>query len=93
MKTIDVFLSMTTGLECVRDEKPGVIVKVEFWELADGRIKLQAIAGRNLSKVAGHLIISREEFDARPLDAYDDIKEARWALNKCGWEIWAEADA
>lgn len=86
------FVGYTAGLECDGHGIVGKLVKVEYSRLSDGRIKLQATSGRDLSAVAGSKVITQAEFEDRPSDPYDTILEARWALQLCGWTLMSESD-
>lgn len=81
------FIGYTVGLECFVDYPSKVIrpIKIEYSEAEQG-VKLQAVSGNNLSSYGGKYskIISREAFDARPVDAYKKTQEAIWALKIVG---------
>ena len=79
------FIGYTIGLGANGHEQVGKMVKVEYSKLADGRVKLQATSGNNLSSMSGSKTISAQEFEGRPTDPYDQVGEARWALGLCGW--------
>jgi len=84
------FLNYTVGLEANKGKKIGVMVKVEFRKLDDGKICLQPVSGRSLSKLNGTRIIEKSVFDMRPSDVYNKVPEAKWALNLCGWELMTD---
>lgn len=81
------FMRYTVGLEANTDSMVGMMAKVEFSRLANGRIRLQVVSGRNLANARGTALISASEYDDRPRD---DIEEARWALGLCGWTLMAD---
>ena len=80
------FIGYTTGLTATRAER-AKLVKVEYSKNAVGGVTLQVVSGYNLEKTAGKKAITAEEFSARPVDIYDSVIEARWALKLCGWGI------
>ena len=79
------FIGYTVGLECFVGDTGIKSVSVEYSEEQDGKITLQAVSGRNLQSFGGnyHATITRSVFESRPVDAYDKIPEAVWALDMC----------
>lgn len=84
------FIGYTIGLEANRSPVIGKMVKVEYSRNKDGSVKLNAVSGRDLSKMQGHAVLSAEQFANRPQDAYNDVKEAKWALRHCGWSLMSD---
>lgn len=85
------FIGYTVGLECNGNNLIGVLVKAEFNRLPSGDVVISAVSGRNGAAVrAANKTISAAEFDDRPRDPYDDVIEARWALNKIGFSLMSE---
>jgi hypothetical protein len=81
------FIGCTIGLECNKGNQIGKSVKIDYSQNDDGTINLQPVSGRNLSAMGKSQNISAAEFERRPQDAYDEIVEARWALQLCGWSL------
>lgn len=84
------FIGYTIGLECnhnsARRQMMAKMVKVEKNRRADGSVELSAVSGHNLGKFRGcKAIVSAEDYENRPFDAYDAAEEAVWALNLCGF--------
>lgn len=82
------FIGYTIGLEATANTgmyKQGRMVKVEYTKIGNDMVRLSAVSGNNLSKIKGSAVITQEQFDERPQDAYNDVSEAKWALEKCGW--------
>lgn len=78
------FIGYTIGLECwVNDAIK--MVKCEY-SRTDNGVMIHAVSGNNLGRIGGGYCknISSEEFEARPVTAYDDTVEAIWALKKIG---------
>jgi len=80
------FIGYTVGL-LASNEATSTLLKVEYTRGKDGSVLLCAVSGNTLAKAYGKCKVSAEEFADRPNDPYDNIKEARWALGKCGWTI------
>ena len=64
------------------------MTKVEFIQLPDGCIKLQAVDAETLIAKGGHSIISDVDYDLMP---YDEEEMAKAALKLCGYGL-AESD-
>ena len=85
------FIGCTVGLECNNGGLVGKMVRVEYSRASDGSVSLHAVNGRTGRALPGQkVVLSAEAFSDRPADPYDDIKEARWALNLVGWQLMAE---
>lgn len=87
---MDKFLKYTTGLMATHKDKPDTppqLVKVAYYQRPDGLIRLSAESGHNMADLPYKKTISRADFDARPTHAYEDVVEARWALDQLGFEI------
>lgn len=84
------FIGYTVGLECNGYTQIGKLVQVEYSRLSDESVLLQTVSARNLGKLVGSKVISADEFADRPSDPYDNIDEARWALNLCGWSLMGD---
>lgn len=82
------FIESTVGLTCcheTREIRPKLL-RVEFYQLPCGNIKLQVVSGHNLAPLRGdHTTITAEEYENAPRNPYDDCELAVWALRKCGW--------
>lgn len=88
------FIGYTIGLECWINNAIKM-VKCEYSRTNNG-IMIHAVSGNNLGRIGGgHCkTISSEEFETRPVNAYDDTVEAIWALKKIGLSLAAiENDA
>ena len=60
------------------------MTKVEFIQLPDGRIKLQAVDAETLMVKGGHSIISDVDYDLMP---YDEEEMAKTALKLCDYGL------
>lgn len=76
------FLGYTVGLECNGHGRVAKLVKVELQRLNDGRVRLQAVSGRNLANMAGHAVLREVEYE--DLSA-DGVERAVHCLRLCGW--------
>lgn len=76
------FLGYTVGLECHGHGKFANLVKVEFQQLNNGNVRLQAVSGRNLAKQAGSAVLSEIEYEDLP---FDNVERAVHCLRLCGW--------
>lgn len=67
------------------------LVKIEA-EIYDSGVSLRSVSANTLGRIAGAgtVRLSAEEWADRSTDPYDSVVEARWALERCGWEICAE---
>lgn len=63
--------------------KRPTLVKV-FMESSEEGVLLTVESAHTLSRLnwLGSVLITREEWENRPFDAYDNIVEARWAFEK-----------
>ncbi len=84
------FIGCTIGLECNKGNQIGKSVKIDYSQNDDGTINLQPVSARNLSAMGKSQNISAAEFERRPQDAYNEVHEARWALNMCGWTLMSD---
>ena len=88
MKTSQMNLvGKTNGLQCFRDDsnKPSKLVSISFYQKNAYVIVLQPESGHTMSLMPGRTVITKAEFDDRPIDPYNSTPEAVWALDKCGW--------
>ena len=60
------------------------MTNVEFIQLPDGRIKLQAVDAETLMVKGGHSIISDVDYDLMPCD---EEEMAKAALKLCGYGL------
>jgi len=81
------FIGYTTGLNCNTAKKRGFLAKVEFRRNKNGSVSLVPVSGRNLEQIGAPVTVSADTFTNRPYDYYDDVIEARWALNLVGFDI------
>ena len=84
------FLNYTLGLMAAHSSKPQgapLLVRVAYYALPAGDIRLQAESGHNLSAIPHAKTITRDVFDNRATDTYDGVVEARWALAELGFSI------
>ena len=84
------FLNYTLGLLAAHSSKPQgapLLVRVAYYVLPTGDIRLQAESGHNLSVIPHAKTIPRAVFDNRPTDTYDGVVESRWALSELGFSI------
>lgn len=84
------FIGSTVGLECNGFDRVGKMIKVEYTRNPDRTVTLSAVSGRNGCKTNGGVTLSADQFSNRPSDPYDNIKEARWALNLVGWSLMSD---
>lgn len=81
----------TIGLICNGHGLVNRLVAVCIKRSEDGRTRhLQAESAHTMKRMAGAQLVSEDEWQNLELDPYDNVKLARWALNKCGWTISAE---
>lgn len=76
------FLGYTVGLECNGHGRVAKLVKVELQRLNDGRVRLQAVSGRNLANMAGHAVLREVEYEDLSVDG---VERAVHCLRLCGW--------
>ena len=84
------FIGYTIGLEANRGKVIGKMVKVEYTRLNSDSVQLKAVSGRDLSSMQGKAVITQMQFENRPQDAYNQVSEARWALDHCGWSLMSD---
>ena len=65
-----------------------VLLKVQFYRTNLGNIMLCAVSGHDLStiKQIKHVIITKEQYNDREYDYYDDTVEFCWAAKLLGFE-------
>jgi hypothetical protein len=83
---MNTFIGYTCGLMA---SKNGIskLVKVEYSTNKYNGITLQVVSGYNLEKTSGKKSISKDDFNNRPHDPYNNVSEATWALGQCGWSV------
>jgi hypothetical protein len=79
------FIRTTVGLNATYNDTAPNLVRIECYETDKGMM-LQPVSGHNLATKPGVKIISREDYDALPRDAYDDTVFARACMALCGYE-------
>ena len=84
------YYGITAGLLAshARYSRP-VLVCVEYTAEEEGPVKMTAVSGNTLAKMAkgGTNTISREDYENRPTNPYNNTHEAIWALSLLGWEV------
>lgn len=86
------FIRTTIGLQATHENysKPA-LVRVEYYENSENtdEIKMVAVNGKTLSKLkkCSSIVITREDYQDIPEDAYDDAVEAISALEMLGWAV------
>lgn len=82
------FLTSTIGLNAFHDngESSG-LVRFEYYSKNDGTVLIQPVSGRNLNKMPGQKLVSKEVFNERDNDPCDSVVEWKWAASKCGWNL------
>ena len=75
----------TVGLNATFNDTAPKLVRIECYKVDKGMM-LQPVSGHNLAIKPGVKIISREDYDAIPRDAYDDTVFARACMSLCGYE-------
>ena len=78
------YFDSTVGLKCEKDGK-AALIRVEYFRLSSGMVVLQPVSGRTLVPTGDPVAVSRIEFNDRPQDIFNDIVEAIWAMEKCGF--------
>lgn len=84
------FICGTVGVLAYYPQAPrtkrNVLTRAHYHRVSDTEVEVSAVSGHNLSRIpyAKKVIISREEFDKRDFDPYDDIVEWRWAMDLLG---------
>jgi hypothetical protein len=86
------YFDSTVGLKCEKGGKASII-RVEYFRLADGSVALQPVSGRTLVPTGAPVAVSRTDFNARPQDIFNFVIEARWAMEKCGYELCSPMDS
>lgn len=82
------FIGYTIGLTAVAPgQDRSALYKVGYYEKADGKVLLELTSGHDLSSAGQRRIVDREVFEARPVDPYDSVVEARWAFKQLGIEV------
>ena len=76
------FLGYTVGLTCNGHGAVSRLIKIEFQQLKDGRVRLQAVSGRTLGQMQGFAILEEVEFEDLPPDS---IERAIRCMHLCGW--------
>lgn len=82
------FITSTIGLNAFHDsgESSG-LVRFEYYSKNESTVLIQPVSGRNLNKMPGHKLISKEVFNERDTDPCDSVVEWKWAASKCGWNL------
>lgn len=82
------FITSTIGLNAFHDsgESHG-LVRFEYYSKNNGTVLIQPVSGRNLNKMPGHKLVSKEVFNERDNDPCDSVVEWKWAASKCGWNL------
>lgn len=78
------FIGYTAGLNCRIGERV-IMTKIEYSRTGSG-VRLQAVSGNNLARFSDRYstVISEEQYAERPLDPFDSLVEAKWALASVG---------
>lgn len=84
------FIGYTVALECNGFGQFAKLIAIEFNKVDGDKVMLEAVSGRNLAPAGVRKTITQDEYDDRPLDPYNKVKEARWAMNLLGYTISAE---
>lgn len=90
------FYGTTVGLNAIHAQytKP-MLVRVQYSaEDEKSPVRLVAVSGHTLAEIqkTGVKMISREEYENRPINAYNDTLEAIWALGQLGWGTESELE-
>jgi hypothetical protein len=82
------YIGSTAGLNCTlpKSSKP-TLIKIEFYRNSDSSVTLQPVSGWSLSKISHSTTISNTEFSTRPVNVYNCITEAIWAMQRCGLTV------
>lgn len=66
-----------------------ILVKVVYSRTIIDNIMLTAVSGHNLAviKQIKQVIITKEEYNDRPFDYYDDTVEFFWAISMLGFNV------
>ena len=85
------FLGCTIGLECNYHEMRGKLVCAEYLRNPDQTVTLMAASGRTGRQMPGwNVTLTAEQYENRPTDPYNNVPEARWALNLLGWSLMSD---
>lgn len=76
------FLGYTLGLECNGHGQVAALIKIEFQQLKDGRVRLQPVSGRNLGKQSGWTVLREVEYEDLPTEP---TERAIHCMQLCGW--------
>lgn len=78
------FIDYTAGLECWINDTIKMI-KCEYSRIDESSVMIRAVSGNNLGRIGWRSkSISKDAFDSRPYDPYDNTIEAVWALSHIG---------
>ena len=90
-KQAQKFITSTVGLQAMHPMKKTMLVRIEAYRNADNSVTLKPVSGHNLAPInaVAHVKVSAEEWSDRPFNAYNDTREAIWALELCGFEVSA----
>ncbi|WEE79447.1 hypothetical protein LZ683_08840 [Comamonas testosteroni] len=76
------FLGYTLGLSCNGHGQVNRLIKIEFQQLKNGRVRLQPVSGHTLGKQSGWAIIREVEYEDLPSEGLD---RAIHCMRLCGW--------